>query len=67
MFYIYNEELNNLVNDGKIINILLNNNDLNSLMKKILIINNNLNNLKGNLNKNISIDRIIIEMGRCNL
>ena len=37
-----------------------------NISKKILIINENLNRLKGNLNKNLCIDRFIIEIWRCN-
>jgi len=37
-----------------------------NISKKILIINDNLNRLKGNLNKNLCIDRFIIEIWRCN-
>ena len=32
-----------------------------------IIINDSINRLNGNLNKNMSIDRLIIEMGRCNI
>ena len=36
------------------------------LSRKILVINNNINLLENNLNKNLTIDRFIIEMWRCN-
>lgn len=64
---IYMEELNNLVNNDNIKNSILTNNDLNSFTKKILVINENIMRLENNLNKNLSIDRFIIEMGRCNI
>ena len=63
----YMESLNELVNSNSINNNLLKNNDINSLINKILVINDSLSKIEYNLNKNICIDRLIIEMGRCNI
>ena len=66
MLIKYNNNLNYLIKHDKIKDEVLKNNDLVLLSKKILIINENLNKLSGNLNKNLSIDRLLIEMWRCN-
>ncbi len=47
-------------------NEILKNNDIISLSKKILTIDNTINLLYNFLNKNLSIDKFIIEMWRCN-
>lgn len=67
MLDIYINALDNLIIKEEIDNYLLINNNIESLTKKILIINDSINRLNGNLNKNMSIDRLIIEMGRCNI
>ena len=41
------------------------NNDIITLSKKVLVINEMINLLDSNLNKNLAIDRLIIEMWRC--
>ena len=48
--YVYSNESNNLIDKTS---------------KKILIIDNTINNLKYYLNKNMAIDRFVIEMWRC--
>ena len=53
---IYNKEEKNIINL---------NNDLDMISKKIIIIDKNINRLDAYLNKNLSIDRFIIEMWRC--
>lgn len=63
----YMEALNVIVNSDSISNYLLENNDINSLISKILVINDSINRIEFNLNKNMCIDRLIIEMGRCNI
>ena len=45
--------------------IIINNNNINEISQKIIIINNTISLLKNNLNKNLSIDRFLIEMWRC--
>mgnify|MGYP003295339278 CR=1 FL=1 len=55
-----------VVKDIEETNIIVNNNDIESISKKMIVINNNINRLNNNMNKNISIDRFIIEMWRCN-
>ncbi len=62
----YNDKLLSLVNNKKTTEDLINTNDIVILSKKILVINNNIIELDNNLNKNLSIDRFIIEMWRCN-
>ena len=62
----YNDKLLSLVNNEKTTEDLINTNDIVILSKKILVINNNIIELDNNLNKNLSIDRFIIEMWRCN-
>ena len=44
---------------------ILKNNDIITLSKKILVINEIMNLLDNYLNKNLTIDRFIIEMWRC--
>ena len=64
LLYIQNkyiEGLNNTVNNNSIIDL-----DVELLAKKILVINNNINLSGYYLNKNLFIDRFIIEMWRCN-
>lgn len=46
---------------------ILENNNLSSILNKILIIDNTINLMQNYLNKNLSIDRFIIEMWRCNI
>ena len=46
-------------------NIILNNNDIVKVSKKLLVINETIKRLNTPLNKNMSIDRFIIEMCRC--
>ena len=40
-------------------------NDIKKILEKILIINDNINRAKKNLNKNLCIDRFLIDMWRC--
>ena len=60
----YFDALNNDIYDNNK-NIINENNDLETISKKIIIIDENINRLDSYLNKNISIDRFIIEMWRC--
>lgn len=46
---------------------ILENNNLSSILNKMLVINKTINLMKNYLNKNLSIDRFIIEMWRCNI
>lgn len=46
---------------------ILENNNLASILNKMLIIDNTINLMQNYLNKNLSIDRFIIEMWRCNI
>ncbi len=68
MLQKYNNALNNLMYEEKFEenNEILKNNDIISLSKKILTIDNTINLLYNYLNKNLSIDKFIIEMWRCN-
>lgn len=59
-----NELINNDIKDSEIYK-LLKNNDIITLSKKILVIDNYINLLDNYLNKNLMIDRFIIEMWRC--
>lgn len=64
LLYIQNKyvtNLNNLVNNNSIID-----DNIELLAKKILVINNNINLTDNYLNKNLFIDKFIIEMWRCN-
>lgn len=65
IFKKYTESLKILVDEKNEENIILRNNDIVKLSKKLLIINNNIRRLNNYLNKNLSIDRFIIEMCRC--
>lgn len=65
----YNNSLKILINNTKNNeenNEIFENNDIISLSKKILIIDKFINLLDSYLNKNLSIDKFIIEMWRCN-
>lgn len=46
---------------------ILENNNLASILNKMLIIDNTINLMQNYLNKNLSIDRFVIEMWRCNI
>ena len=65
--YIQQKYYQAIVNNEQddIVLLIQENNDTIKIANKILIINNNQNYLKGNLNKNLSIDRFLIEMWRC--
>ena len=65
IFKKYSESLKMLVNEQTEDNIILKNNDIVKISKKLLVINENINRLNNYLNKNISIDRFIIDMWRC--
>ena len=64
---IYREKLfkivNNNITDEDLFIIVKNNTK--KLLEKILIINDNINYSKKNLNKNLCIDRFLIDMWRC--
>ena len=59
----YFDKLNELINNKNLSN---DKNEIINLSKKILVTNNNINRLQYYLNKNISIDRFIIDIWRCN-
>ena len=46
---------------------ILENNNISSVLNKMIIIDNTINLMQNYLNKNLSIDRFIIEMWRCNI
>ena len=54
-------------NDDFLNKKILENNNLTSILNKMLIIDSTINLMKNYLNKNLSIDRFIIEMWRCNI
>lgn len=54
-------------NDDYLNKKILDNNNLTNILNKILIIDNTINLMQNYLNKNLSIDRFIIEMWRCNI
>lgn len=60
---LFKDIMDKNVND-KDLNIVVKN-DTNKILKKILIINEYIYYLKNNLNKNLCIDRFIIDMWRC--
>lgn len=62
---IYNDSLRAKINNIKEDNIIIENNSIEEISKKILVINDTINKLNYYLNKNITIDRFIIEMWRC--
>lgn len=61
----YYNVIRNLKRD-EITDLIESKNNIIEISNKILVINNNINNLKYYINKNLSIDRFIIEMWRCN-
>lgn len=65
VFKKYTEALNCLVEERIEDNVILNNNDIVKVSKKLLVINETIKRLNTPLNKNMSIDRFIIEMCRC--
>ena len=64
MLYAYKESLDNLLNNNEsdLINI---NNSVEEITKKIIVINDMISRLNIPLNKNLTIDRFIIEMWGC--
>lgn len=54
-------------NDDFLNKKILENNNLTSILNKMLLIDNTINIMQNYLNKNLSIDRFIIEMWRCNI
>lgn len=60
----YEKSLLEIINNNNKNNIISENNTIEDIAKKMIIINNNINRLNNNMNKNISIDRFIIEMWR---
>lgn len=54
-------------NDDFLNKKILENNNLTSILNKMLIIDNTINLMQNYLNKNLCIDRFIIEMWRCNI
>lgn len=67
VFNKYETSLKLLINNNVDDNIITKNNNVKIISKKLIIINNNINRLNNNTNKNLSIDRFIIEMWRCSL
>ena len=65
IMYEYYNSINSLALNNDIDNVIVNNNSIDKIAKKILVINDNINNVNYNLNKNLSIDRFLIEMWRC--
>lgn len=65
IFKKYSDALNLLVNEKNEDNIITRNNDIVKISKKLLVINDNIKRLNSYLNKNLSIDRFIIDMWRC--
>ena len=66
----YHEVLKYIIDkkDNKFLNKkILENNNLSSILNKMLVIDKTINLMKNYLNKNLSIDRFIIEMWRCNI
>ena len=61
ILYKYEKELCDIINSD----VQEKNNRIKILSKKMIIINDSFNRMNYNLNKNISIDRFIIEMWRC--
>ncbi len=61
----YNAAEKELVNDNKNYSIITQNNDIICVSKKILVIDKYINLLNNYLNKNLVIDKIIIEIWRC--
>lgn len=61
---MYEESILEIINNNNKENIIASNNTIEEIAKKMIIINNNINRLNNNMNKNISIDRFIIEMWR---
>ena len=54
-------------NDELINKKILEKNDIKTILNKMIVIDNTINMMKNYLNKNLSIDRFIIEMWRCNI
>lgn len=64
LLYTYKESLDNLLY-GRESDIINKNNSVEEISKKILVINDMIGRLDIPLNKNLAIDRFIIEMWRC--
>ena len=65
----YNNALKNMLENNNIEenSEIIKNNDIISMSKKILVIDNFVNLLNSYLNKNLTLDRFIIEMWRCRI
>ncbi len=61
----YDLVLRKKLNNEKYDSIIIEKNDIISLSKKVLVIDKTINNLNNYLNKNLAIDRFLIEMWRC--
>lgn len=66
MLKIYKDNLYSIIDNSIGSDNSLIENNINLISKKILVINDNINKIGYNLNKNLSIDRLIIELWRCN-
>ena len=62
---VYFDTLNSFIDNKNEDNFIINNNTIEEISKKILVINDNIFKLEYYLNKNLSIDRLFIEMWRC--
>ena len=62
---VYFDTLNSFIDNKNEDNFIINNNTIEEISKKILVINDNIFKLEYYLNKNLSIDRLCIEMWRC--
>lgn len=70
MMNVYHKVLKSIIegkNEDYLNKKILENNNLSSILNKMLIIDNTINLMQNYLNKNLSIDRFIIEMWRCNI
>jgi len=66
LLFKYDILLNDTIKDSYLNNKINTDNNIKKISNIMIILNDNINRLNGNLNKNLSIDRFIIELWRCN-
>lgn len=67
ILFKYKEALHNIIDENNISGIIEKNNSIEEISKKMIIIDKTIYRLGYNLNKNLAIDRFIIDMWRCDV
>lgn len=67
MLFKYKQSLHNMINSENDNSIIYKNNTIEEISKKMIIIDKTIYSLNYNLNKNLAIDKFIIDMWRCDI